>query len=167
MWDRNKVLEAFREAIFLLRTERPERVLKPRTVALRAHAIYCAGLGPEDKRPAVETFRKFATGQLPCQHLTELLSEARVRRAPPTRLDRERLRSVFEEAIERLESRLLKGRAKPRQILRRAYDLYTKGVEEGAPLPTQRTFEWLVYGKTADPEISTLIQQAIKKKETL
>ncbi len=165
MLDRDKVFEAFRRALNVLGKERPFEGLSPRTVGLRAHEIYCADLDPDEKRPASETFRKFATGQLPSPEVVELLLKADIRPTLPARLDRRRLRFVFEQAIQRLENRILKGHAKPRQIVRRAYELYTRDADETAPRPSHRTFEGLVYGKTADAEILTLIESARKRKD--
>lgn len=167
MLDRDRVLDAFREALARLRRERPSGAVSPRTVGLRAHEVYCRALGQGEKRPASETFRKFATGQLPLPEVVELLLKAGVRPTLPQRLDRRRLRSVFEQAIQRLESRLLKGQARPRQIVRRAYELYTRDAGENAPRPSHRTFEGLVYGKTADTEILSLIESALVKKKGL
>jgi hypothetical protein len=165
MLDRDKVWDAFRQALDGLLKERPSGGVSPRAVGLRAHDIYCLALSPGEKRPASETFRKFATGQLPFPSVVELLLKAGVRPVLPTRLDRRRLRRVFEQAIERLENRLVKGQARPRQIVRRAYELYTRDADEKAPQPSHRTFEGLVYGKTADPEILTLIEEALKRKD--
>jgi hypothetical protein len=165
MWDRDKVLSAFQQALAELKGESPVRRVRPRAVALRAHGLYCAWLEPGQKRPSADTFRKFATGQLPCPPVTQLLQGEQIRPLSPARLDRGRLRAVFEEAIQKMEARLLKGQARPLQIVRRAYGLYIRAGEEGTPRPSHRTFEDLIYGRTADPEIKTLIDTALKRKD--
>lgn len=168
MLDRHRILRAFQRAlseINELKAASPDRIIRPRSIGLRAHAAYCESLNPGEKAPSSETFRKFATGQLAFPEIVSLLSEAGINPNLPARLDRERLRFVFEEAIRKLEHRILKGQAKPRQIIRRAYQLYTEGVVEEARVPSRRTFEWLAYGKAGDPEIATLIRTAIRKKD--
>jgi hypothetical protein len=163
MLDRDRVLNAFRKALGALAGEMPLADLSPRAAGLRAHEIYCEGLGPGEKRPASETFRKFATGQLPFPEVIELLLKAGIRPVPPARLDRRRLRFVFEQAIQRLEARLVKGQARPRQIVRRAYEIYTSASGGDERRPSHRTFEGLIYGKSADPEILTLVASALSK----
>lgn len=162
MLDHDKVLDAFHRALKELHPE--ENAVRPRAVALRAHQIYCAGLKPHEKRPVSETFRKYATGQLDCPEVVELLGSAGIRPTVRARLDRKRLRIVFEEAIQRLETRLLRGQAKPLQIARRAHELYTRGSSESGQ-PSHYTFERLIYGKAADPEIVTLIDAALTKNK--
>lgn len=165
MLDRNRLLAAFRRALETL-GENPQTARRggrsPRTIALRAHEIYCSGLAPDEKRPAADTFRKFATGLIPCPEVVALLKNHEIRPVPPQRLDRLKLHSVFSEAIQRLEARILKGQARPLQIVRRAYEIYTR---DAAPSlvgqPSHRTFESLIYGKSADPEILTLIESAL------
>ena len=135
---------------------------EPRLGALRAHRLYCTGLPADENIPSTETFRKFATGQWPFPRVLKLLAEAGVRSTARARIDRPRLRSVFEEAIQRLESRLLKGHAKPSEIARRAYELYKLASNDDTK-PSRRTFEKLLYGKAADPEISLLVETALAK----
>lgn len=162
MINRNKVLEAFQKALEHREGETPIRGWRPRTIALRAHAIYCAGLAPHEKRPKADTFRKFATGGIACEGVVELLQSVQIHPLPPQKLNRDKLRTVFSEAVQRLENRILKGQAKPLQIARRAYDLYTKDIES-TPQPSHRTFESLIYGKSADPEIVEIIQTALTR----
>lgn len=165
MLDRDTIFQAFRQALEELSQADRSRELRPRTIALRAHEIYCLGLEPGAKKPSHDTFRKFATGQWSFPRVLELLQNANIRAVPPQRLDRRKLRLVFEEAILRLENRLLKGQARPRQIVRRAYELYTRDAAQESLQPSHRTFERLVYGKAADPEILTLVEAALAKPQ--
>jgi hypothetical protein len=163
MLERETVIRAFHEAL-QRQLEGPQKGgIRPRSVALRAHAIYCAILRPDQKRPSPETFRKFATGRLAIPEVVELLKSADVRATVRARLDRQRLRAVFQEAIQRLETRLFKGQARPLQIARRAHEIYTREVPGGSQ-PSPHTFQRLIYGKAADPEIMTLIESALKKR---
>lgn len=166
MLDRDKVIAAFHKA---LENSSPESAdLSPRSVALRAHAHYCEALGADEKRPSGETFRKYVAGKKAWPEILSLLQEANVRPALRARLDRERLRAVFSEAVQRLEARILRGHAKPLQIARRAHELYVRDSAGHAPdalRPSHYTFRRLIYGKAADPEIVTLIESAFKKKE--
>lgn len=164
MLNRDHVFEAFRKALAELKDTTGVDGLRPRTVAVRAHALYCAGLGPLDKKPVLETFRKFATGKLAFPEIVTLLEDAGIHPTVRTPVDRKRLRLVFEEAIQRLEARLMRGQAKPLQIARRAYELYTRDAEDGTH-PSHHTFERLIYGKAADPEILTLIESALRKRD--
>jgi hypothetical protein len=63
-----------------------------------------------------------------------------------------------------LETRLFKGQAKPLQIARRAYEIYTRESDNDASQPSHHTFQRLIYGKAADPEIMTLIETALNLK---
>lgn len=165
MWNRDKVLQAFRQALWEIKDGGRKRQVRPRTIALRAHEIYGASLDPWEKRPSRETFRKFATGQLPCPPVVALLQAAHIHTTPLAKLDRQKLRSAFEEAVRRLEHRLLKGTTRPLQVVRRAYDLYVRSAGDEALRPSHKTFENLVYGKGADPEILTLLESALKKRD--
>jgi hypothetical protein len=160
MLDRERLYRAFEQA---LRERSPSSIARPRAVAVRAHAIYCAWLEPGHRHPSPETFRKFATGRLAIPEVVQLLKSANVQTASRTRLDRQRLRAVFQEAIQRLEARLIKGRTNPRQIARRAHEIYTREIPGGSQ-PSPHTFQRLIYGKAADPEIMTLIESALKKR---
>jgi hypothetical protein len=162
MLDKDRVLNAFLQALREPGPGKRAGTVRPRAVAVRAHEIYCAGLAEGEKRPAVETFRKFATGRLAIPEVVRLLKAADVRATLRARLNRNRVREVFREAVQRLENRLVKGHARPLQIARRAYELYTK--DEETP-PSRHTFQRLIYGKTADPEILALIENASKRKE--
>lgn len=163
MLDRKKIVASFEQALREL-TGSPRRgALSPRAVAVRAHVIYRAGLGPHENPSSWETFRRFTGGRLAIPEVVELLDAANVRSAARARLDREKLKQVFQEAIQRMESRLLKGQVKPLQIARRAYAIY---IQDGSQ-PSHHTFERLIYGKTADPEIRTLIETAAKKRDEI
>jgi hypothetical protein len=162
MLDKDRVLNAFAQALREPGGEKRAGAVRPRAVAVRAHGIYCAGLGEGEKRPALETFRKFATGRLAIPEVVRLLKSADVRATLRASLNRRRVREVFREAIQRLETRLVKGQARPLQIARRAYELYTR---DGENPPSKYTFQRLIYGKTADPEILALIETASKRKE--
>jgi hypothetical protein len=167
MLDRKKIAASFEHALRELNDGPRRGALSPRAVAVRAHAIYRAGLGPNENPSSWETFRRFTAGKLAIPEVVALLEAANVRSAARARLDRQRLRQVFEEAIQRMESRILKGQAKPLQIARRAYALYTQVPDASAEggQPSHHTFERLIYGKTADPEIRTLIESASKRKD--
>jgi len=164
MLDRDKVFAAFRLALSELGAGGGTEGVRPRAVALRAHVLYCADLKAHEKRPVPETFRKFATGQLPFPEIVELLKDHNIHTTVRSRLDRERLRSVFEEAIQRLESRLIRGQARPLQIARRAHELY--GRDLSGAKPSHYTFERLIYGKAADPEIVTMIETALHQNKS-
>jgi hypothetical protein len=161
---RNEVILAFRRAVSELGDRLPEGT-RPRAIAHRAHEIYCAGLAPHRKKPSPETFRKFATGRLAIPEVARLLKSAHVQPAARAPLDRERLREVFREAIRSMESRLLQGRARPLQIVRRAYKIYVREDSRGELRPSHHTFERLIYGKRSDPEILDLIHAVLKKKD--
>ena len=161
MFDREKILASFRKALDECGTEASR--LRPRAVAIRAYTIYCAGLAPGEKRPAFDTFRRYTTGRLALPEVVALLKEGDVRPLSRTQLDRERLREVFREAVRSLESRIRKGRATPLQIARRAHEIYTKSGETSELRPSFHTFQRLVYGKLADPEIRSFVAEALKK----
>jgi hypothetical protein len=107
----------------------------------------------------------FVAGKTALPEVVELLRAAGIRPAAHARLDRKKVRAVFQEAVRRLENHILRGRAKPLQIARRAYEIYTR---DASLKPSRYTFQRLIYGKNADPEISSLIETALKpKKENL
>jgi hypothetical protein len=169
MLDRKRIVASFQQALVTLREGPRKGSLSPRAVAVRAHEIYRSGAAPGENPSSWETFRRFTAGRLAIPEVVDLLNAAGIRSAARARLDRQKLRHVFEEAIQRMESRILQGRAKPLQIARRAYAIYTQDGSDddgsGAPRPSHHTFERLIYGKTADPEILTLIESASKRKE--
>ncbi|HSA58464.1 MAG TPA: hypothetical protein VLJ37_02110 [bacterium] len=168
MLDKDRVLNAFAQALREPAVEKRTRTVRPRAIAVQAHRIYCENLSEGEKRPAAETFRKFATGKLAIPEIVRLLKAADVRVTLRASLNRRRVREVFREAIQRLETRLVKGRARPLQIARRAYEIYTRDADEsasGGSSPSRYTFQRLIYGKTADPEILTLIATASKRKD--
>lgn len=166
MLDRDRVFLTFEQALRELHEEIRPGSIRPRTVAARAHEIYVAGLEPWEKRPALVTFRKFVAGKAALPEILDLLRVANITPGTRAPLDRQRVRAVFREAIQRLESRIVKGRARPLQIARRAYELYTRDAAPSkAGQPSHHTFERLIYGKNADPEILTLIESAAKPKE--
>lgn len=160
MLDREHLESVFREAIRDAKLNPHGQRISPRSVASRAHAIYCAGLGPGEKKPALMTFCMFVAGKSALPEIVELLESEGIRPTARIRLDRRKLRAVFEEAVRRLESRLMKGRARPLQIARRAYELYTR---DDAAKPSRLTFQRLIYGKNADPEIYALLREAFEK----
>lgn len=161
MLNRDKIIAAFQQALNELNDG--SKTLRPRTVAVRAHEIYRSNLGSDQKPSSWETFRRFTHGPLAIPEVVELLKGANILSTTPARLDRQKLREVFQEAIQRMEDRLLRGQAKPLQIARRAYVIYTKDQDESVTQPSHHTFERLIYGKTADPEIRTLIETALTK----
>jgi hypothetical protein len=162
MLDRDKVLNAFHKA---LEEKSGIADISPRSVALRARDLYCSALHPGEKQPSTETFRKYVAGKSALPEILEILERANVRPAMRARLNRERLRAVFHEAVQRLESRILRGQAKPLQIARRAHELYTRDSADETLRPSHYTFRRLIYGKAADPEILTLIEAALRKKD--
>lgn len=164
MLDRERVIEAFCEVLSEVRAAPRPRV-RPRTVALRAYEVYCEGLEPGEKRPALVTFRMFVAGKSALPEIIHLLKGANILPASRAKLDRLKVKAVFEEAVRRLETRLLKGQAKPLQIARRAYELYTRDEGDLASRPSPHTFARLIYGKAADPEILELIQTARRGKD--
>ena len=156
--DPERVLAAFREALETLTQVIPDRDIRPRTVALRAHEIYCANLIPGERRPSFATFRNYISAKSPVPEVLDLLQKADVRPAAHARLDRRQLRAAFQEAIQRLEARILRGRAKPLQIARRAHEIYLRDIGGGAPRPSPYTFRRLIYGKAADLDILSLME---------
>jgi hypothetical protein len=164
MVDRERLLPVFEQALRELNPDASLRGIRPRGVAVRAHGIYCAGLRRGEKRPCQETFRKFATGRLAIPEIVLLLKAANVRAVSRARLDRQRLREVFQEAIQRLEARLIKGQTRPLQIARRAHEIYTRDAGPDVSQPSHHTFQRLIYGKGADPEIMSLIDAVLKRK---
>lgn len=163
--DQRAILKSFERALRELVLEKNGE-FRPRTVAVRAHRIYCAGLPAERKKPSLETFRKLATGRRALPEVGEMLKAASVQPTSRARLDRERLRAVFQEAVQRLEARILRGQAKPAQVARRAYEIYTReSPDEKVSQPSRHTFQRLIYGKGADPEIVTLLRTALKGDE--
>lgn len=165
MLNRNRVLSAFQRAIVELVKSPAKAKIRPRTVAVVAHRLYCEECKPIEHRPSAETFRKFSTGQLPFPEVIALLRVAGIHPRPRSRLDREKLRSVFVEAIGRLETRLIKGQARPLQVARRAHELYARSLEGSLHKPSHRTFEDMIYGKSADPEIVELFASTLRKNE--
>ncbi|HSA60558.1 MAG TPA: hypothetical protein VLJ37_12835 [bacterium] len=165
MLDREKVFTAFEQALSELTRNAPQRRLRPRAVAVRAHGIYCEGLRPDEKRPARTTFCMFVAGRSALPEITGILEAAGIRPATRTRLDRKRLRAVFQEAVRRVENRVFRGQAKPLQIARRAFEIYTRDADAASAKPSRHTFQRLIYGKNADPEILALIGAALKKKD--
>jgi hypothetical protein len=164
MLNHQKVLEAFREVLASFGEGTDPNLIRPRAVAIRAHQIYCERLRPAEKRPALVTFRKYVGGKSAHPEVTAMLQAAMIRPAARARLDRNRLREVFQEAVRRLESRLMKGQARPVQIARRAYEIYVNETAGSDSQPSHHTFERLIYGKAADPEIRMLIDSAIPQK---
>lgn len=158
---RSLVFSAFEEAIKELLPESGPKTLRIRSVALRARDLYRSLR--EGPPPSSETFRKLASGPRALPEVAALLEAAGIRSAKRAKLDRDRLRTVFQEAIQRFEARLFRNRAKPIQIVRRAYDLYARTeASAGSPRPSPHTFQRLIYGKTADPEILEMIAAALK-----
>ncbi|HEX5036028.1 MAG TPA: hypothetical protein VFX30_02615, partial [bacterium] len=151
MLNHQKVLAAFREVLSAFGEGTDPALIRPRAVAIRAHQIYCEGLQSGEKRPALVTFRKYVGGKSANSEVVAMLQGALIRPATRARLDRNRLREVFQEAVRRLESRLLKGQARPVQIARRAYEIYVNESGDSASQPSHHTFERLIYGKAADP----------------
>lgn len=135
----------------------------PRAVALKARDHYCAELKPGEKTPSTETFRKYVAGKSALPEILEILERANVKPATRARIDRDRLRVVFQEAVQRLEARILRGQANPLQIARRAHELYNRDAGAETLRPSHYTFRRLIYGKAADPEILTLIETALTK----
>jgi len=164
MLDRDRIFLSFERALEELREESRAVSIRPRTVAARAHAVYCESLGPGEKPPALVTFRKFVAGKGALPEILKLLQESHVTPGARAQLNREQVRAVFREAIQRLESRLIKGHARPLQIARRAYELYTRSHDFSGKTaqPSHHTFESLIYGKKADPEIRDLIESALR-----
>ena len=155
------VFSAFEEAVKELAPASGRETLRIRSVALRARELYLS-LG-NGASPSSETFRKLASGPRALPEVAALLEAAGIRSAKRTRLDRDRLRTVFQEAIQRFEARLFRNRPRPIQIARRAYDLYARTeADSGSPRPSPHTFQRLIYGKTADPEILEMIAAALK-----
>ncbi|HSA59190.1 MAG TPA: hypothetical protein VLJ37_05845 [bacterium] len=165
MLDRKRIVASFEQALVALKAGPRKDSLSPRAVAVRAHEIYRSGAAPGENPSSWETFRRFTAGRLAIPEVVELLNAAGIRSAARARLDRQKLRHVFEEAIQRMEARLVKGQAKPLQIARRAYAIYTQDAADHLTQPSHHTFERLIYGKTADPEILTLIESASKRKD--
>ncbi len=167
MLDRDRILESFRRALDRLEGDwdgaSSARRITPRSVAVRAHAIFCTDLVPGEKRPSLTTFCMFVAGKSALPEVVDLLETASIRPATHARLDRKRLHAVFHEAVRRLEARILRGQAKPLQIARRAYEIYTRDAHHGPQKPSRHTFQRLIYGKNADPEILTLIETALTK----
>jgi hypothetical protein len=164
MLDREHVIEAFLKALGELGLGKKEGTIRPRAVAVRAHEIYCGRLPAHIKRPSAETFRKFATGRLAIPEVVERLEGANVQPVSRARLDRDRLKAVFQEAIQRMEARLFKRPARPLQIARRAHEIYVRETSKSDAVPSHYTFQRLIYGKAADPEILKLIEAACKGK---
>ena len=161
MLQRERVFAAFRQA---LEATAEQGGVSPRSVAVAAHGIYCAGLAPEGKKPALVTFRKFVAGRTSSPEIVALLHQAGIRPRGRARLDHERVRSVFEEAVRRLESRLLQGKARPIDVVRRAHELYKDADRPEAVAPSRYTFQRLVYGKAGDPVIQSFLKAAFKNK---
>jgi hypothetical protein len=175
--DRTRLLLSFRMAAEELERDFITARAKRLQVARRAHEIYVRASG-ESPAPSLHTFERLLYGKSALPDVRRILDPLLKRRtleklrreaakSPPlrrARLDRERLRGVFREAIRKLERRLVQGRARPLQIARRAYALYTNDAPEGSLRPSPYTFQRLIYGKAADPGISELIRAALKGK---
>jgi hypothetical protein len=162
--DQRVILKAFESALQELADEKGAE-FRPRTVAVRAHRIYCAGLSADRVKPSLETFRKLAVGKRVLPEVGEMLKAASVEPTSRAKLDRERLRAVFKEAVQRLEARIFRGQAKPLQVARRAYEIYTREAGNESAKPSRHTFQRLIYGKGADPEILSLLKTALKNED--
>ncbi|HEX5037750.1 MAG TPA: hypothetical protein VFX30_11375 [bacterium] len=161
----NKLLifKAFEDAVAELAAANGAEKIKVRAVSARARDLYRSLREEDGSPPSPETFRKYASGPRALPEIVSLLNAAGIRPARRTKLNRDRLRFVFREAVQRFEASVFRGQARPVQIARRAYDLYARSDDAaGAPRPSTHTFQRLVYGKTADPEILGLIAAALK-----
>jgi len=119
-------------------------------------------LGSEEKRPALVTFRKFVSGKSALPEILALLDEARISPATRVRLDRGNLHQAFREAIKSLQSRILMGRARPLDVARKAFEIYSRSLNDAEPRPSHLTFQSLVYDKETDAEIQSLVS-AVRK----
>lgn len=157
MLNRERVLTVFRQVLDQMKESGEMGKVRPRAVAVRAHEIYCAGLGIEEKKPALVTFRKFVSGKSALPEVLELLNEAEVRPATRVRLNRGHLYQAFRQAVESLQSRILMGRARPLDVARKAYEIYSRSLNDVDPRPSHLTFQSLVYDKETDEEIQSLL----------
>lgn len=157
------VLAAFHRALRDCRDEIDAGRIRPRAIALHAHRIFCESVGVLEKKPAWTSFLQLVSGRNARTEIVRLLSERRVKRGRHVRLDRERLVLSFRRAVERLGTRIEKGKAKAIQVANRAHEFYVAGLAADQPKPSRRTFHHLVYGKTADQGIVRLLQENILK----
>ncbi|HSA60452.1 MAG TPA: hypothetical protein VLJ37_12300 [bacterium] len=162
--DRSKMIEAFERAIEEDEAE-SGRSPRPRTIAVRAHRLFCEDLPSGTKPPALVSFTQRVTGKTADPVILSLLEKAGIDRVPHASLCRERLRQAFDECIKRLESRILKGVARPLHVADSAHRIYTDRSPASEPKPSLLTFRRLVYGQGADPEIASLLQPHFHHKK--
>ncbi len=162
--DRSEMIEAFRRVIEESESE-SGRSPRPRTIAVRAHRLFCENLRSGAKPPALVSFTQRVTGKTADPIILTLLEKAGIERVPHASLCRERLRESFDECIKRLESRILKGVARPLHVADYAHRLYTEKQDVQEIRPSRLTFRRLVYGQGADPEIASLLQPHFQHKK--
>lgn len=162
--DRSKMIEAFERAIIEDEAE-SGRASRPRTIAVRAHRLFCENLPSGAKPPALVSFTQRVTGKTADPVILSLLEKAGIARVPHASLCRERLRQAFDECIKRLESRILKGVARPLHVADSAHRIYTDSLPDSEPKPSRLTFRRLVYGQGADPEIAAILQPHFYQKK--
>lgn len=162
--DRTRLVESFRRAI-----EGGARAtgkkLRPRTIAVHAHRFYCEGLAPGEKPPALVSFTQRVTGKTSDAEILNLLKEKGIESRVHAPLDRARLLSAFTECLEKFQFRIEKGGTRPLHVADHAHRIYTEGLAKSELKPSPLTFRRLIYGQSADPDISLLLQPHFNKKD--
>ncbi len=160
--DRSRLVEVFRRA---LTEEKFARATgpRPRTVAVRAHKLYCEGLPPDTAQPALVTFTQRVTGRSADVAVLNVLKEGGIENHPHAVLNRVRLIASFRESLEKSKSRIERGVARPLHIADYAHRLYTEKLDIQEIRPSPLTFRRLVYGQGGDPEILEILGSYFKK----
>lgn len=162
--DRCRMIDAFERAITTVNTE-ARRPSRPRTIAVRAHRFYCAQLPSGERPPALVSFTQRVTGKTADPEILLLLEKAGIVRSPHASISRERLKEAFGECIRQLESRILRGVARPLHVADSAHKIYLEKTSPTEIKPSQLTFRRLVYGRNADPEIVSLLEPHFPRKK--
>lgn len=160
--DRSRLLEVFRRAVTEEKAAR-DKTPRPRTIAVRAHKLYCESLPSDAASPALVSFTQRVTGRSADMAILNVLKEGGIENRPHAALDRVRLIAAFRECLEKFQSRIERGIARPLHVADGAHRLYTEKQGAWEIRPSPLTFRRLVYGQGADSEISGLLTPHFKK----
>lgn len=160
--DRSRLIEVFRRAVEEEKAV-PLKSPRPRTVAVRAHRLYCEDLPSDTASPALVSFTQRVAGRSADAAILEILKEGGIENRPHAVLDRARLIASFRETLERFRSRIERGIARPLQVAEAAHRLYTETQVADEIRPSRLTFRRLIYGQRGDPEIMAILNAYFEK----
>ncbi|MFO1463580.1 MAG: DEAD/DEAH box helicase family protein [bacterium] len=150
---REDLFSAFREALAQIEAE--GKVVRYASVADRAWTLYRQGKSEVD-RPSRKAFLQMVVGaQADPEVLSLLETSAWVNKQTRHTLDRERALSAFREALAQIgaEGKVVRYAS----VADRAWSLYGRELSEDER-PSLSTFEYLVFGSGADPEVVSLLE---------